>query len=374
MTGLAAAGLHGASGPRKRVVIAGAGIMGASLAWHLARHSGAEVTLLEKSKPAAGATADSFAWINATFSKQPRHYYDLNFQGVAAWRRLQRAMAAPPEIQWGGSVEWYAGGKEAAALRLGVEHHQAWGYSTRFIEEPELRRLLPGIEPGPIATASYSDKEGTLDPVAATQALVSEAKVLGATVHYPTEVTGLEISQKKIQAVVTTNGTLKADVFVAACGTGTPKVAAMADVHVPLKPSPGVLAHTPVQPRLLHRLALGPGSHIKQDPSGRIIAGDNFSGSEGPDASPQRGRELLSHARGYLSKIDTTLERVSLGWRVMPQDEFPIIGFADACPNLYVIATHSGITLSALFGELATSEIMDGPKTGILDPYRLSRF
>jgi glycine/D-amino acid oxidase-like deaminating enzyme len=75
-----------------------------------------------------------------------------------------------------------------------------------------------------------------------------------------------------------------------------------------------------------------------------------------------------------LSKIDTTLERVSLGWRVMPQDEFPIIGFADACPNLYVIATHSGITLSALFGELATSEIMDGPKTGILDPYRLSRF
>src|SRR5580698_3354724 len=102
MSGLAAAGLRGAVA-RKRVVIAGGGIMGASIAWHLARR-GAEVTLLEKTMPAAGASKDSFAWINSTFSKEPQHYYKLNLEGIAAWRRLQREMAAPPEIQWGGSV------------------------------------------------------------------------------------------------------------------------------------------------------------------------------------------------------------------------------------------------------------------------------
>ena len=69
-----------------RVVIAGAGIIGASIAYHLAKR-GANVTVLEKQRPGAGATEKSFAWINS-FSKQPRSYYDLNLYGIAGWRRL----------------------------------------------------------------------------------------------------------------------------------------------------------------------------------------------------------------------------------------------------------------------------------------------
>ena len=69
-----------------RVVIAGAGIIGASIAYHLAKR-GARVTVLEKQRPGAGATEKSFAWINS-FSKQPRSYYDLNLHGMAGWRRL----------------------------------------------------------------------------------------------------------------------------------------------------------------------------------------------------------------------------------------------------------------------------------------------
>jgi len=70
-----------------RVVVAGAGIMGASIAYHLARR-GANVTVLEKQQPGSGATRNSFAWLNATFSKQPRSYYELNLAGIAGWRRL----------------------------------------------------------------------------------------------------------------------------------------------------------------------------------------------------------------------------------------------------------------------------------------------
>ena len=366
-----AAGLEGA--PRQRVVVAGGGIMGASIVWHLARR-GADVTLIEKSKPGAGATDDSFAWINSTFSKQPQHYYQLNLQGIAGWRRLEREMAAPPDIQWGGSVEWYAKGPDAEELRAGVERHRKWGYSTRLIDEAELRQLLPQVEPGPIAAASYNDQEGTLDPVAAANALLAEAKRSGAAIRYPSEVTGIELAEGRVQSVATTQGTLKADILVVACGVATPKVAAMAGVKVPLKDSPGVLAHTAPQPRLLDRLALGPGSHIKQDPSGRIIAGDNFAGSDGADASQARGEQLLKHAARYLTNMQTRLERVSLGWRVMPVDEFPIVGFAAQCPNLYVVATHSGITLAPLIGQFAAAEILDGARVEMLEPYRLARF
>ena len=70
------------------IVIVGAGVIGASIAYHLAQR-GAQVIILEKERPASGATGKSFAWINASFSKRPRSYYELNFLGIAGWRRLE---------------------------------------------------------------------------------------------------------------------------------------------------------------------------------------------------------------------------------------------------------------------------------------------
>src|SRR5437588_13097535 len=91
-----------------RVVVAGGGIIGANLAYRLAKR-GAAVTLLERTRPASGATANSFAWINATYSKQPRAYFELNRLGIEAWQQLDREIAGELPLRWGGSVEWYDG-------------------------------------------------------------------------------------------------------------------------------------------------------------------------------------------------------------------------------------------------------------------------
>ena len=68
------------------------------------------------------------------------------------------------------------------------------------------------------------------------------------------------------------------------------------------------------------------------------------------------------------------VERVTVGYRVLPIDGFPIIGFAVRCPNLYVAAMHSGITLAPLVGQLAALEILDGAQVDLLQPYRPERF
>lgn len=100
------------------VVIAGAGIVGASIACHLAKR-GAQVTVLEKQQPGSGATRNSFAWLNASFSKQPRSYYELNLAGMAGWRRLSLEFR-DLQVQWGGSVQWYEPGDRAERLRRNV--------------------------------------------------------------------------------------------------------------------------------------------------------------------------------------------------------------------------------------------------------------
>jgi glycine/D-amino acid oxidase-like deaminating enzyme len=68
------------------------------------------------------------------------------------------------------------------------------------------------------------------------------------------------------------------------------------------------------------------------------------------------------------------LETVTVGHRVLPRDEHPIVGFTERCPNLYIAAMHSGITLSPLIGQVAAEEILDGVAVDLLAPYRPARF
>jgi glycine/D-amino acid oxidase-like deaminating enzyme len=335
----------------RRIVVAGGGIIGASIAYHLARR-GASVTLCEKQHPAAGATSKSFAWINAGFSKQPRSYFDLNRLGMAAWLRLERELAGELKVQWGGSVEWYPPGAEAELLHRGVRRHQEWGYAAHLVDAAELRRLVPGLEAGPVAAASFSEGEGAVDPVHAVEALLAQARLWGAHIVHPCEVTGLDLAARRVRAVMTTAGMFEVDTLVLACGVDTSRVAALAGVAVPLKDS-----------------------HVTQRLDGRIVTGSSFGGSAVTDTGAGYGQHLLHEAARFLPALaDAPLERVTLGWRVMPKDEYPIVGFVDACPNLYVPAMHSGVTLAPLVGQRAATEILDAVAVDLLQTFRLTRF
>ena len=88
------AGRLGAVPKDIKIVVAGAGIIGASIAYHLAK-PGASVTVIDKQGPASHASRGTFAWINATWAKQPRHYHSLTQDSVAYWKDLQQTLALP---------------------------------------------------------------------------------------------------------------------------------------------------------------------------------------------------------------------------------------------------------------------------------------
>jgi glycine/D-amino acid oxidase-like deaminating enzyme len=360
-----------------RIVIAGGGIIGANLAYRLARR-GAGVTLLERTRPASGATANSFAWINATYSKQPRTYFNLNRLGIEAWLAIDRELRGDLPVRWGGSVEWYADGRRADQLRDEVRRHQAWGYPTHLIDDAALRELEGHIAPGRVAAAAHAEIEGSADPVRATEVLLERAARDGARVVYPAEVTGLDERNGRLRAVRTTGGDVEADVLIVACGTDTPRVAAMAGIRVPLKESPGVLVHTTPQPRVLERVVLSPLGHMKQKPDGRIVTGSDFGGTPTKDASRDAGARFLKSASEVLPALGASeVEKVTLGWRPLPDDDFPVIGFATRSPgrrDVYITVMHSGVTLSPLVAHLAAIEILDGIDAEPLEPYRPARF
>jgi glycine/D-amino acid oxidase-like deaminating enzyme len=226
-----------------------------------------------------------------------------------------------------------------------------------------------------VAAGAFCEQEGAVDPVHAVRVLLARAEHLGARVIYPSTVTGLDRAGGRVRGVRTTAGTLECDVLVLAAGTGTTALAALAGVRVPLKDSPGVLAHSPPLPHRLERVVLAPGAHVVQRHDGRVVTGSSFGGTPGTDADPAAGRALTNAAARFLPFLqDASLEAVTLGWRVMPEDELPIVGFPEGRADLYVTAMHSGVTLSPLVGRLAATEILDGVPVESLEPFRPARY
>jgi glycine/D-amino acid oxidase-like deaminating enzyme len=365
-----------------RIVVVGAGIIGASIAYHLVKR-GASVVIVDAVRPGAGATEKSFGWINATFSKRPRAYFDLNQLGLAGWRRLEIELGSELKVQWGGSVTWsHRASADGAdeSLRESVRRHQEWGYATHLIDQDEFHRLLPNVTPGEFSTACHCEFEGAVDPVDALKALLRQIRELGGEVRYPFEVAELKLESGCVTAIRAGESSLDAGTVVLASGVGTERLAGMAGVSIPLKESQGVLVHTRPQPKLIDRVVIAPGVHCKQKLDGRvvvggqIVAGAGTANGEAP-VPGDNGQRILREAARVLPGIrGVAVERVTLGHRVMPADEYPVVGFSERCPNLYVAAMHSGMTLAPLIGQLAALEILDGARVSLLDPYRPSRF
>lgn len=358
----------------KRIVVVGGGIIGASIAYHLAKR-GAEVHLFEQRAPASGATANSFAWINAG-AKRPRGYYELNHLGMAGWRRLQHELGPSTlVVQWGGTVAWQDAADRAEAFRRAVAAQQAWGYGTRLVDVAEMRRLVPALEPGTVAAASYCEEEGTVDPVGATRLLLEAAASHGAVVRHPIAVTGFDLAGPTVRGVTIGRETMAVDAVVVAAGVEMPAVGKLLGFDVPMEESPGLLAHTTPHARLLDRVLVAPGATLKQLPNGEIVTGVDFGGSPSRETSPAMGRKLLDGAGRFVPRLrETTLDRVTLGFRVLPADGQPVIGRVAMRPNVYLAAMHSGITLSPIVGQLAAIELLDQVEVELLKPYRLERF
>ncbi len=370
--------------PKLSVGVVGGGIVGASIAMHLAK-SGSQVTLFEKSAPAAGATSKSFAWINA-FTSDP-HYRALRLKSIAAYRALDQQVQL--DITWGGAIHWAENLAEAEKLKASVAELDQAGYPARMITPDDLAELAPNLRLGPIDAASFHSLDGHMDPVHTTQQFLDYAQQHGAKVVHPCEVTELRFNGNRLTGVSTTTGDYSLDRLVIAGGVDTPALAAQAGYTPPLIHAPGILVHTKPTRPLLGRVAETSHMYFKQHRDGRILGTDGYYAPDIPvhqgilqgpqqmsdDMRVMHGERILDKIKAHLAGAEeATYDHLTLGFRPMPQDRLPIVGFSPGNSNVYIAVMHSGVTLAAIMGRYITHEIMNDDMIDELAPYRPGRF
>lgn len=370
-----------------RVVVAGAGIIGASIAWQLAK-AGARVTVIDREGPATHASRGSFAWINATWSKQPRRYHRLNQNGVEGWRALEAELELP--VRWGGSLEGVADASVATGLPARVAEQVAWGERTRLVERAELAKLEPNVDFSALRQVVFSGRDGATDPVAATHVFLGAASALGAKVEHPCELTGVALARGRLSAVRTSCGDIAADRLVLATGAAADAGRRFADFDFPQRNAPGLTAITRPMPRLIERVLWLPGVHLHQRDDGRLVLGEEAGPPANeahaarlagrPNAFPSReialehAERLRAASAQYLPRLGPIeFENVRICHRPMPLDGYPVLGASPARRDVYLAVTHSGVTLAPVVGLFVAQEMVQGEPVEALRDFRPDR-
>jgi glycine/D-amino acid oxidase-like deaminating enzyme len=351
----------------KQVIVIGAGIIGASIAWHLAK-GGARVTVVSESSAGGVATPNSFAWINASWGN-PETYFRLRIRAMAEWKRLADDLQGLP-LAWCGGLCFDL---PADRLEAYATEHSSWGYGIERVGRERAARIEPNLAELP-DFALYVAQEGVAEPVATTRALLADAERRGARIVMGT-VDRLALVNGKITGAVVSGGIITADEVVIASGAGAPAIAATAGIKLPIETPPGLIVHSRPYKQLLNGLVLADRLHMRQTAEGRIIAGSDFGGGDPGEHPEVAARSLFAATKAMLRHADgLEFDFHTIGYRPTPADGFPIVSRADDVGGLYLAVTHSGITLAPAVGLFAASEILDGKRDELLAPYALSRF
>jgi sarcosine oxidase subunit beta len=373
-------------------VVIGAGVIGASIAFHLTRH-GIKPLLIEKADPAAGSSGacDGLVFLQ---SKKPGLHLRLGLESRNRFDGLIEVLGSRTEFKNPGGMCLIETEAELAAMRIFVAEQHRSGLEVELIEGEEARRREPCLSEKVIA-ATYSALDAQVNPYGLTYAFLRAAKTAGARVLLGEAVRDIKVASGKTEAVITDRREISAPVVVNAAGAWAADIGRMVGLEVPISPRRGqILVTAAVPPLLRHCLISAQYVAAKFNPQLAARGGMGFSLEQAENGNILIGstREFVGFDRrttfegirmiaSRIAPVIPALKRVPVirtfgGLRPYTPDGLPILGPVEGLEGFIMAAGHEGdgIALSAVTGELIADLIATGRTQFPLEAFRLGRF
>src|SRR5215813_14972817 len=228
------AGRDGRIPARAQVVIVGGGVIGCSIAYHLAHLGWTDVLLLEQHQLTAGTTWHAAGLITSAgmtdetalfFSRYSRDLYV----------RLEAETGHSTGYRQVGHLSLATSKERQAALRREAAWMHGFGVADTEISPRELADMWPLARTDDVLSAFYVADEGRADPVGVATSLTKGARQLGASVIEGIAATGVRTHRGRVTGVLTEQGEIETEVVVNAAGMWARQFGALAGVHVPLQ-------------------------------------------------------------------------------------------------------------------------------------------
>lgn len=367
-------------------VILGAGVMGASIAFHLAQRKAGRVVVIDKDHIGRGGSGRSSALIRMHYSFPAE--VRLALVSLRMFERWEEVVGEAPLFQKTGFVR-IVHPNEVERLRQNVEMQSKLGVNVSLISRKELQELEPDWVVGDVELAAYEPDSGYGDGAAVASDFMARARDMGVAYLPRTRATALRVVDGHIQGVTTDQGVIDSPVVITATGPWTRPLLQKVGFDLPIETE-------------YHQVAIlinahdmkgggcacidsGTQTYFRPDNTDKFLVGD-FYGQRPADpdnfsqrASDESLEEVLERACRRVPKLEKAeVLRGVTGIYDMTPDSRPLLGEIPGIAGLLVCAGFSGMgfKISPAVGLVMSELLLDGAgKTTVdISAFRPSRF
>ena len=367
------------------IVILGAGVMGTSIAFHLAKRKAGKIVVLDKDHVGRGGSGRSSALIRMHYSFPPE--VQLALVSLKMFQNWQDVVGAPGDFRKTGFMR-IVHPHETERLKLNVEMQRKLGATVELIDKKELGRLEPDWKVDDVELAAYELDSGYGDGAGVANDFLQAAREMGTAYFSRTEVASLKTRSGRIAGVVTDRGEISTPKVIAATGPWTRPLIQQAGYDLPIEceyHQVAILRNTPeMKGDGCACIDSMTATYFRSDAHDKFLVGD-FYGKRpvDPDNFPQRApddslEEIIERACRRVTKLEgAEVMHGITGVYDMTPDCRPLLGEVPGIGGLYVCAGFSGMgfKISPAIG-LAMSELLldVSGKTVDISAFRPDRF
>ncbi|WP_394235991.1 NAD(P)/FAD-dependent oxidoreductase [Niallia oryzisoli] len=384
------------------VVVIGAGVIGSSVAYHLAK-KGLAVALIEKGGVASGTSSrcDAVALI---CDKKPGIDTEIGYASIQLFKQLAKEFSVDFEFSSRGSLYVCETEQELEIARDYVSQQAKAGYDMRMVDRNQLQEIEPYLADD-LAGGIWTEVDSSMNPYKLCYAFVEEGKKLGLKVYDYHAVQDITLDNKgRVESVVTDRGSFKTKRIVNCAGVWSPKIADMVGIPIPIKPRKGMVLISEKTPLKIasqkvhefgYMLSKFEDIQFKRNVS-ELVEKHNVAFTIEPTEANNflvgghrafKGYDIRAEIEVMNAIAERAIRflpilkelnciRAYAGVRPWVEDHLPIVSEVEEVPGFYMASGHEGdgISMSPITGRMVAQLITGEPTDFNIDKLNYSRY
>ncbi len=369
------------------IVVIGAGVNGASTAFHLAQRKAGRIIIVEQGSVANGATGKSGALVRCHYANRPET--QLAFESLKYFHNWQEMVGGSCGFEQVGLLVLTPVDRRAQ-LEHNVRMHQAIGVNTGSITHAQALELDPELNLADVGGIAWEPEAGFADPHATTHSFLQAATDLGAELRLDTVVTGIIAESGKVRGVRTNAGEIHTDNVVLAGGAWARRLLDPLGIDniglIPTATSVTVFRH-PADTRASHPTIIDHSlnSWIRPMANAMTLIGTELGADTDidPDGYPEvPGQDYVRLCHQKLASRMPRMRHATMrgswtGLIMRSEDSHPVIDHLPRLQGLFLMSGDSGSSFKTApaIGKCLSEWVLDGAATTVnLTPFNSSRF
>jgi len=364
------------------VVIVGGGIVGASVAYHLATAGCRDILIVEREAHLGkGSTGKSMGGVRAQFATEVN--IRMSLYSIPFFQAFEEVVGYPSGYKPQGYLFMATSERHLEHLRANYERQVSLGLkAAKLVKREDIVKILPQVRGDDIVGGSFCATDGFVDPHSVMTGFMNRATELGATLWRGAEVTGMELDAQGICGVKTLEGDVVTRTVVNAAGAWAAQIAKMVGVDLPVEPLRRMIVPTEPFPELSERLPMvidmSNGFHFRPEGVGFLMAWNDPEETPGYKTAfdPAFIEKILTRAVKRLpcfERVEVNPKKCWAGLYEMTPDHHSVLGPVPGVRGLFLANGFSGhgVMHSPATGKILSDLILRG-KTEVIDAATLS--